>query len=136
MKIKGLSLEQIESAAKSAGDFRLDNVRTQGNYLLLTLRMNGCTPTRKRDRENDALPSMRFRKIGFSGHWTGAVCFHGFEAFMRECFKLNPEAIIRTTRAAYLGLADFEEKFEGVGSQNVGSLYNPMQYRDSCHCNY
>jgi hypothetical protein len=63
-----------------------------------------------------------------------AVCFHGFRAFMRACFARNPNAIIRTAKAAYLGSEDFESKWPAVGSQNVGSQMCPIQYNEMCDC--
>jgi hypothetical protein len=155
MKIKGLTLDQIKSAAIEAGYFKLDNVRVIGNYTFFVLRMAGPTPGRKDTRkghegderrahgltpEEYAL-QMRFRKRGYSNMAWGrgpeygvAVCFHGFRAFMRACFARNPNAIIRTCRAAYLGSEDFEAKWPAVGSQNVGSQMCPIAYSEACDC--
>lgn len=139
MKIKGLTEQQIRECAERAGAFRLDNVRHEGNYTLFVLRMKNCTPTRKAAREDPHHPDMRYRRhklgIGWRGaRWTGAVCFHGFEAFMRECFKLNPNAILRSAQAAFLGLEDFDRKYQAVGMANVGSQMYPVQYREECDC--
>lgn len=44
MKIKGLSLEQIEQCAREAGAFKLCNMRSIGNYHFFVLRMASHTP--------------------------------------------------------------------------------------------
>jgi len=88
-------------------------------------------------------PAMRYRKKGISRmmwadsrgpRYGTAVCFHGFEAFMRECFEVNPEAQIRTKKAAYLGLEDFRRKYPAVGETNVGSQACFVAYSECCDC--
>ena len=158
MKIKGLTLQQIEAAAREAGHFKLDNVRQIGNYTFFVLRMASNTPSASErkwmDRSDTVVLGgtesskyraltgrMKFRKYGISYMMHGrgprygaAVCFHGFRAFMRECFKRNPHAIIRTAKAAYLGSEDFEAKWPRVGAQNVGSQVCPVAYSECCDC--
>jgi hypothetical protein len=85
-------------------------------------------------------PAYRFRKgshrydfePGKGGN--GAVCFHGHWRFMVSIFKLNPEAVIRTCRAAYLGVEDFHRKASRTGEGNVGSMMRPMRYSEACAC--
>lgn len=84
---------------------------------------------------------MKYRRKGISNAMWGrgprygtAVCFHGFEAFMRECFKINENAQIRTAKAAYLGLEDFERKYPAVGEANVGSQTCFVAYSECCDC--
>lgn len=158
MKIKGLTMDQITSAAQEAGHFKLDNVRTIGNYHFFVLRMASGTPgyigkdgerkfTKAEQIEADAGRAaslawrMRYRLRGRGRMMHGkgpefgtAVCFHGFRAFMRACFARNPNAIIRTARASYLGSEDFEAKWPGVGSQNIGSQFCPIAYAEACDC--
>jgi hypothetical protein len=135
MKIKGLKANEIAACAMLAGSFKLENVRTIGNYVLFTLRMANCTPTRKAEREDDHHPDMRYRKLGSDmKRWTGAVCFHGHKAFMDEIFNVNPDAIIRTMRGTYKGKDEFDRTWANNGSGNIGSMFQPVQYREACNC--
>ncbi len=158
MKIKGLTLAQIEACAKAAGHFKLDNVRQAGNYTFFVLRMASGTPSAserkwldragtltlnaEQDKKYRVLAErMLYRKIGIGymmwgrgPHYGVAVCFHGFRAFMRECFNKNENAIIRTAKAAYLGKEDFEAKWPAVGATYVGSQMCPVQYQECCDC--
>ena len=130
MKIKGVSEQAIYNVAYGLG-FRPDNVRRKGNYTLFVLRMALPTPPRK---ANPNHPALHYRKHGYSKNWTFAVCFHGHKEFMDRIFEINPNAIIRTCKAAYLGMNDFANKFESVGDLNAGSMLNPIRYRDMCNC--
>jgi hypothetical protein len=158
MKIKGLTEQQLIQCAREAGAFRLDNMRSEGNYTLFVLRMANGTPTERERKWFDQAhtrklsPSeeqtyrwiaerMLYRRRGISRMMWGrgpqygtAVCFHGFKVFMDRVFDLNPKAIIRTSKAAYLGIDDFNAKWPSIGSQNVGSQMCPVQYEECCDC--
>ena len=124
MKVKGVDEDMIRKIAAQCGDFRLDNARREGHYTVFALRM--AVPT--------SSGITRYRKRGFSGKWTFAVCYHGHKKFMEQLFRHNPQAIIRTCKAAYLGLDSFLEKAPAVAHENVGSQFNPISYGDACEC--
>lgn len=152
MKIKGLDEAAIRQCAERAGHFKLDNVRTIGNYTFFVLRMASSTPSQAERRWMDksdtvilggtesskyrALAArMQYRKLGSDmKRWTGAVCFHGHKRFMDEIFKRNPDAVIVTMLARYAGRADFEAKWSGVGMGQHGPAYQGTQYREACNC--
>ena len=133
MKIKGVSEQAIYNVAQSLG-FRPDNVRRKGNYTLFVLRMGTSTPSPRTRKANPNHPALHYRKHGYSKDYTLAVCFHGHKEFMDRIFEINPNAVIRTCKAAYLGVNDFANKFESVGNTNAGSILYPMRYRDMCDC--
>src|ERR1700738_1255430 len=78
----------------------------------------------------------RFKRLGFTRttrgnrRHIGAVCWHGYRDFMLDVFKGAPEAVMVTAMARYEGIEDFERKFEYTGDQNVGSMMDPVAYRD------
>ncbi len=139
MKVKGVSEAQIRAIAADLG-FRLDNTRSEGRYFLFVLRM--ATPIGRGGWRKAPQAALRYRKRGYSSHMrgsgafggNGAVCFHGHKEFMERIFKFNPDAVIRTKMAAYLGLDSFNEQFPGVGAKNVGSMMYPLRYEDACDC--
>src|SRR3990167_9644422 len=133
MKIKGVPARCIYNVAQSLG-FRLDNVMNKGNYTFFVLRMATPTPSPRVRKANPNHPALHYRKHGYSKDWTFAVCFHGHKEFMDRIFEINPNAVIRTCKAAYLGINDFANKYVMVGNFNAGSMLNPVQYRDMCDC--
>ena len=54
------------------------------------------------------------------------VCWHGHRDFMREVFKREPSARIRTSLAHYKSGEDFEARYRGT---KRGSLSPPMVCR-------
>ena len=63
-----------------------------------------------------------------------AVCWHGHRDFMREIFKRDPSARVKTAWADYKGVEDFEEKFPETAYLNVGSMMYPMFASEVCTC--
>lgn len=139
MKIKGITEAEIVAIAKGLG-FQFTNLRHEGNYTCGVLRM--ATNIGRKGWKKASREALRYRKRGFQAMTggsngfggNGAVCFHGHKVFMEGIFALNPNAIIRTKMASYLGLESFKEKFPDVGSSNMGSMFQPYQYEDACNC--
>lgn len=124
MRVKGVDAFTIKRIAEQCGDFRLDNMRQEGRYICFVLRM--AVPVKS--------GVTKFRKRGFSGKWTFAVCYHGHKQFMEQIFRHNPDAVIRTCKAAYKGVNDFKFKATSVGYTNAGSNWNPQPYNSQCEC--
>jgi hypothetical protein len=124
MKVKGTDLAVLNQLAWALG-MKLDNVRQQGNFHFFTLRMLARTAE---------APDAPFRKRGFSGRWTNAVCFHGHRKFYEEIFKLYPNALIVTCRRRWVSLADLNAHAWEVERQNAGSAFNPQTYGEQCDC--
>jgi hypothetical protein len=80
------------------------------------------------------LADERYRRRGFTGRRIAAVCWHGHRDFMRACFALNPDGRIKSAMADYAGADEFERLFEGTGARNIGSMVQPMLYREACDC--
>lgn len=140
IKIPGKTAEEtkaivLEEIRLTSDGIEAREQRIVGNYFFFVLRMRRCTPTRKAERENDRHVDMMYRKRNWTNErWTGAVCFHGHKIFMQRLFYWYPDAIVRTAKAAYLGRADFNDKWPRVADANVGSQMMPASYADCCEC--
>jgi hypothetical protein len=121
MKVKGISLEQLEECARQAGGMRLENVRTSGRYVFFVLR-----PTQDGERQ-------KWQKRGHNDRRVNAICFHGHKRFMSNVFVLNPNAVIRTAENNYLGIDDFRVKAERLAHKNIGSMMNPRSWDEACN---
>lgn len=117
MKIKGLSINELNDCAKTIG-VELDNVRTKGNYV--HFKVNLISETYRKYRHK--------RKV-----W--AICWHGFRDFIREVYKINSAARIITRLACYEGEQHFEITYPETGYTNIGSICEPLLYKDACLCN-
>jgi hypothetical protein len=53
---------------------------------------------------------------------------------MKAIFDLVPDARVKTAVADYVGKKNFYEKFEATGRTNIGSMVEPMEFRDACNC--
>ncbi len=141
MKVKGVSVAECRAIAADLG-FRPENERREGRYWCFVLRM--ATPIGRAGWRRASPEALRYRKRSYHATvygkgdgafgGSGAVCFHGHRKFMRRLFEVNPEAVVRTKLAAYLGTEDFEEKWPAVGQRNVGSVAYPISYDESCDC--
>ena len=117
MKIKGLSIAELNDCAKIVG-VELDNIRTNGNYVQFKVNLIGETYRKYRHK----------RKV-----W--AVCWHGFRDFIREVYKINSTARIVTMLACYEGKQHFEVTYPDTGYIDIGSICMPLLSKDACHCN-
>lgn len=63
-----------------------------------------------------------------------AVCWHGHAAFFRELFKLEPTAIVSSSRMGTVRYTaeNFEDVYPATGDWNIGSQYAPCAFRDAC----
>ena len=117
MKIKGLTIAQLNDCAKNVG-VDLDNIRNNGNYVHFKVNLIGETYRKYRHQ----------RKV-----W--AVCWHGFRDFFKEVYKINSKAKIVTMLTCYEDKQDFGLMYENTGYVNIGSQFQPLLCKDACHCN-
>lgn len=120
MQIYGLSLEQVRRAAD-----------------LCDLRFDGESRGSRRPFVQGVVkPRIKgvYQRVGYNGQLIGAACFHGHTAFFRELFRANPSAVIDTALDVFTGSRDFEFRNPVSGERNIGSLKEPLRYRDACRC--
>jgi hypothetical protein len=72
---------------------------------------------------------------GHTGRRVAAACWHAHRDLFKALFDAVPDAKIISCRATYDGRADFERSFEATGDANIGSLFQPLCFRDACDCN-
>ena len=73
-------------------------------------------------------------RLGFTGRNMAKACWHVHRDFMKNIFKLRPDATIVSCHAVYDGIGDFEAKFSDTGYANIGSIMSPLQFQDACEC--
>ncbi len=107
----------VRMAAATAG-VRLEGFQPEGNGLHFVLRLIG----------------ERWRRRSSRGRRVAAVCWHGHRAFMEALFNRAPAARLKGTMADYNGRLDFWARHDATGNRNIGSIAQPMAYRDACDC--
>ena len=64
-----------------------------------------------------------------------AVCWHGYRDFMIELYKISDNFRIKTCDIYYQNEEDFYNRYQSTGYKNIGSVIDPIQYKDACLCN-
>lgn len=134
VKIKGVTEDQIKACAVRLG-MHFNVTGHVGNYVQGVLRMTGPWKGKK----DEPRPYWKHGWTRFAWgrgprYAHGAVCFHGHRDFMREIYKINPQAVIRTKLAAYVGSEGFERVFPPLADRNIGSEAMPLRYGAACDC--
>lgn len=93
----------------------------------------------QRKKEDELYPAGVLVRPTFSGKGTGrrrvhAACYHAHGHFMRALFEMNPEGKIITAVARYVGVDGFNNYAASVAYKEMGSIMQPMQYRELCDC--
>jgi hypothetical protein len=73
-------------------------------------------------------------RVSASGRRVAAACWHCHRDVMKMIFAINPNARIKTTLADYRGRSNFELTFDRTGYSNCGSMAEPFNIMDACHC--
>jgi len=73
-------------------------------------------------------------KLGFSGKHTVAACWHVHRDFLKNLFESSPSVKVKTCIAVYDGKDGFEKNYPDTGYKNIGSIMNPIYFKDSCEC--
>lgn len=129
MKIWGLYREQVYEAYTLANEQYGRNVafkripEKSGRAFRVTL-------TVRNSHEAGSRRSRNLRGI----RRVSAACWHVHRDFMKEVFRINPEARIQTALADYKGLEDFQAFFPVTGGTNVGSRAQPLAISEACNC--
>lgn len=135
MEIRGLTGQQIESAATTAKVtlYRMRPVgHTRDGRPKFRLQLHTT-----RDDEGRVI----FGRLGFSENrdgsrrrCPGAVCWHGHRAFMRACYALVPDAKIVTAFITYTDAENFERSHTFTAERQAGSAYRPVTFGELCEC--
>ncbi len=117
MIVRNATETTIRQAAGAAG-VDLNNFRPQGRGFAFTLGLVGET----------------WRRRSHLGRRVAAVCWHGHRAFMQTLFHYAPNARLKSAAVQYDGHLEFWAKHNATGDRNIGSMMEPMAYRDACDC--
>lgn len=118
MKVWGLTEEQVKIAADTSG-VRVNELKKEGRALRFTLRLK---------------EGKKWQRVSHTGRKVAAVCFHGHLSFMREVFRLCPEARIKTCCADYHSAQELDETAHKAGERNTGSMFYHLEYQEACLC--
>lgn len=66
--------------------------------------------------------------------WVNALCWHGFEAFFKALFEINPQCRAVTALATYDGVDGFYATYPATGRTNIGSEFYPCRADEACEC--
>ena len=64
-----------------------------------------------------------------------SICWHGYKDFLTELYNIYDDLRIFTAQITYNNKKDFELNFEDTGEKNIGSMVDPLQYKNACLCN-
>ena len=70
----------------------------------------------------------------YSGRRISAACWHAHRDVMLALFARIPDVRLVSASADYHGREHFLRSFEATGDRNIGSMVQPMAYRDACDC--
>jgi hypothetical protein len=141
MTASNVSREAIEQATREVGvRADIEALSASGRRFRVKLYpvvSPGCyTPAgHRRKGERGAARWQRYSASAYgNGRRVHAVCWHGFRAFFRAVYAIEPAARFKTAMAVYNGSDDFETVHPRTGAKNIGSAFNPVRADEPCDC--
>jgi hypothetical protein len=127
VNITGISLEQFHSAvdALNATETYAGNLRVHADAHVVSANRL----TARLDVRDSRGPGARRSWSGRRGPY---ACWHAYRDVLTELFRINPDAVVRTSQATYRGALGFETTFPATGRRNVGSQVYPQTMPDMC----
>ncbi len=123
MYIKGVTFEQMQETASYIG-VKIRNTTRQPNY--------GQYVQGRLFAKSDTYRKLSSSKMHDEKR-TGAVCWHGHRDFMKEVFRINPHAVIKSCKATYKSYEDFLNKYRDTAIETgLGMLQRA--YIECCQC--
>jgi len=85
--------------------------------------------------------SKKYQRLGFTRNKDGsrkkvnAVCWHGYRDFLIELYNISGNSFrVVTAQATYNNKEHFYNTFPSTGSNNIGSMIDPLPYEEACIC--
>ena len=81
-----------------------------------------------------------YQRKGFYNNKNGtarkvnAICWHGYRDFLTELYNIYSDLRVITTQITYNNKQDFELKYPDTANINIGSMVQPLKYKDACFC--
>lgn len=126
MKLYGVTKSQLEaimarvSRRQYKGNLEFTHLEEKRNHCQFTLRVKDS--------------HSKGARTGRMGRHMISACWHAHRDLMREIFAQFPTAKLVSMQARYDGSVGFNQKFEATGYKNIGSLREPLEYRQACDC--
>ena len=125
MKATKVSPEVLTKAMQAVntqygGNLTFNRFDVGKNHVNFTLRVNSSNG--------------KGHRLGHSGKRLVATCWHAHRDFLATLFDMAPNAKVVSCKAKYDGKDGFASEFERTGSDNIGSMFAPLCYRDACEC--
>lgn len=120
MIVRNVTRQQVIDAVNATSENILLDIQPEGKGWRFTLRPRSTKG--------------QYARRSYTGRRVNAVCYHGHYIVMQWLFRDAPDAILISTHARYNGAGDFYRLAEGVGDVNIGSMMQPMSYREACDC--
>jgi hypothetical protein len=153
---RGWTEKEIRLAVERAGKHFHDNLclaempEAKGRGFKARIRVKSGARLKKKDLKtyaklidrvfkNRLIPDHLYPP-GASVNWSGprskgaAACWHAYGRFFRELFKINPDGVIKTMLADYIGEDGFEDNYPQTADDRVGSRAEPRYRGDACCC--
>lgn len=120
MIVRNVTRQQVIDAVNHASDNILLDIAPEGKGWRFTLRPRSSKG--------------QYGRRSYTGRRVHAVCYHGHHIVMQWLFRAAPDAVLISAHARYDGVADFYRLADSVGDRNIGSIMQPMLYREACDC--
>lgn len=143
MIVSGVTPEQFIEAVEKAGTQYDSNLRAEigqryvrqdGTCQRFTARVVlRHTGFQLHGKGTDLAPGQR---RSAQGRRINAACWHAYRDALQALFDAEPDAKVKTAFAKYYGAEQYSEKFPATGWANIGSMAQPVQFREACDCEF
>ena len=125
---------------KNKSDF-VKSINQISNKLGMAIDYNSISGNCYRVKLVKKKENKNYQRKGFYNNKNGtprkvnAICWHGYRDFLTELYKIYSDLRVFTAQITYNNKEDFELKYPNTANKNIGSMVQPLSYKDACFCN-
>ena len=129
---------------KNKSDFE-NSINQISNRLGMAIDYNSISGNCYRVKLVKKKENKNYQRKGFYNNKNGtprkvnAICWHGYRDFLTALYKIYSDLRVftsmSTTQITYNNKQDFELKYPDTANINIGSMVQPLSYKDACFCN-
>ena len=125
---------------KNKSDFE-NSINQIANKLGIEIDYNSISGNCYRVKLNKKKENKNYQRKGFYNNKNGtprkvnAICWHGFRDFLTELYNIYSDLRVFTAQITYNNKQDFELKYPDTANINIGSMVQPLSYKNACFCN-
>ena len=125
---------------KNKSDF-VKSINQIANKLEIEIDYNSISGNCYRVKLIKKKENKNYQRKGFYNNKNGtprkvnAICWHGFRDFLTELYKIYSDLRVFTAQITYNNKEDFELNYPNTANINIGSMVQPLKYKDACFCN-